>query len=59
MAATAWNMKKWMNSFIHALFFSAYYWLLVLFAYRFIRPREFTLQWLAVKIPIRAEKLTN
>lgn len=59
MAACAWNMKKWMNSFIHALFFSAYYWLLVLFAYRLTQRPEFAPRLLALKIPIRAEKLTN
>lgn len=36
MAACAWNLKKWMNDFIHALFFSSNYWLLTLFANRLI-----------------------
>ena len=36
MAACAWNLKKWVNNFIHALFFALKYRLLVLMANRFI-----------------------
>jgi IS5 family transposase len=36
MAACAWNLKKWMNNFIHALFFALKCGLLVLMANRFI-----------------------
>jgi len=36
MAACAWNLKKWMNNFIHALFFSDNYGLLILIANRLI-----------------------
>jgi len=43
MAACAWNMKKWMNSFIHALFFTVIYWLSVPFFKRFIEQWKFML----------------
>lgn len=56
MAACAWNMKKWMKNFIHVLFFSCNYWLLVLFANRLIDHWKFTPHLAAVKIPIQAEK---
>lgn len=56
MAASAWNMKKWMNSFIHALFFSLQYCLLALFTNRLIERCELTPRLAAVKIPIQAEK---
>ncbi len=56
MAACAWNMKKWMNSFIQALFFIAKYWLLTLYVNRLIERWKFTPQLLVVKIPIQAEK---
>lgn len=54
MAATAWNMKKWMNSFIHALFFSANYWLSTLYVNRLIECWKFTLHLATAKIPIQA-----
>jgi len=56
MAATAWNMKKWMNDFIHALIFLYGYWLLVLFTYRLTQCGEFIPRLVDIKIPIRAEK---
>lgn len=56
MAACAWNMKKWMNSFIHALFFITNYWLLIAFVNRLIERWNFTPRLLVVKIPIQAEK---
>ena len=59
MAACAWNMKKWMNDFIHALFFVSYYWLLALFASRLIERWKFTPRLSTVKIRIQAEKWTN
>lgn len=54
MAATAWNMKKWMNNFIHALFFTVNYWLLALDAKRVIEHRESVLRLAAAKITIQA-----
>lgn len=36
MVACAWNLKKWVNNFIHALFFTAKYWLLLLMANRLV-----------------------
>jgi len=59
MAACAWNMKKWMNNFIHALFFIAKYSLLMAIVNRLIEHWEFNTRLATVKIPIRAEKLTN
>lgn len=56
MAACAWNMKKWMNSFIHALFFIANYWLLIALVNRLIERWKFISQSLVIKIPIQAEK---
>lgn len=56
MAATAWNLKKWMNSFIRALFFSGNYWLLVLFISRFTQRLKFMPHLAEIKIPIRTEK---
>jgi len=55
MAACAWNMKKWMNNFIHALFFSANYWLLVLSTNRVIERWKFIPCLATVKIPIQSE----
>jgi len=37
MAACAWNLKKWMNAFIHTLFFTVKYWLLVSLANQLIK----------------------
>ena len=56
MAACAWNIKKWMNSFIHALSFSANCWLLALFANRLIERWKFIPRLVAVKIPIQADR---
>lgn len=56
MAACAWNMKKWMNSFIQALFFSANYWLSTLYVNRLIECWKFTPRLATAKIPIQAEK---
>ena len=52
MAASAWNMKKWMNNFIHALFFIANHWLLTLFVNQLIERWKFTPRLLVVKISI-------
>ncbi len=42
MAACAWNMKKWMNNFIHVLFFPVNYCLLVLMTNRLIEQWKFS-----------------
>ena len=55
MAACAWNMKKWMNNFIHTLFFIANYWLLIAFINRLIEHWKFIPCLATVKIPIQAE----
>ncbi len=59
MAACAWNLKKWMNIFIHALFFRANCWLLVSLFNRVIEQWKCTLRLAAVKIPIQTEKWIN
>jgi IS5 family transposase len=55
MAAAAWNMKKWMNGFIHTLFFTVKYCLLTLFANRLIERYELTPRLAALKIRVQAE----
>lgn len=49
MAACAWNMKKWMNAFIHALFFTAFYMLQVSYLNHWIGQRRFALIFSTVK----------
>lgn len=49
MAACAWNMKKWMNDFIHALFFTALYMLQVSYLNHWIGQRRFALIFSTVK----------
>lgn len=44
MAACAWNLKKWVNNFIHALFFTVKYWLLVLMANRLIKQFKLSIK---------------
>jgi hypothetical protein len=59
MADCAWNLKKWVNNLIYALFFSANYWLLALFANQLIERWKYSPRLAAVKILIQAEKWTN
>jgi len=44
MAACAWNLKKWVNNFIHALFFTVKYWLLVLMANSHIKKWKLSIK---------------
>jgi len=41
MAACAWNMKKWVNDFIHTLFFTVKYLLLVSLTNQLIKEWKF------------------
>lgn len=59
MAACAWNMKKWMNSFIHALFFIVINGPLTILADRLIGRWNFTSQLATVKIKAQAEEGTT
>jgi len=56
MAATAWNMKKWMNDFIHALFYIVNYWQWVSLNHRLIERWKFTPRLVAVKIQIQSDE---
>jgi IS5 family transposase len=56
MAACAWNLKKWVNDFIHALFFIVNYWLWASFNNQLTERWNFTPRLLVVKILIQAEK---
>jgi len=56
MAACAWNLKKWVNDFIHALFFIVNYWLWASFNNQLTERWNFTPRLLVVKIPIQAKK---
>jgi len=56
MAACAWNLKKWVNDFIHALFFIVNYWLWASLNNQLTERWNFTPRLLVVKIPIQAEK---
>jgi len=42
MAACAWNLKKWVNDFIHAMFFIAKYWLGASFNNQLIKRWKYT-----------------
>jgi IS5 family transposase len=53
MAACAWNMKKWMNSFIHALFFTLDHCFFVVVTDRRIERWKFALQLSTVNRMIR------
>ena len=54
MAACAWNMKKWMNNFIQALFFSLKYQIVIYLLHRLIGDWKFAHQLSTVKTLIQA-----